>query len=136
MMTREIRSTLLPNLLNTLQNCPYCTAKVRPPQCKITPIAVQNQTLQSAPPLLDPEARTRDAHPQNPPGFSQPGTEDWQWYGTILEGVRCPSIRGLCELFIGQAMPPGEDWDPVVTLELVNDVARRMLAQIDATSEN
>ncbi|HLV97372.1 MAG TPA: hypothetical protein VKT82_01735 [Ktedonobacterales bacterium] len=87
-------------------------------------------------PLLDPAVLTREAHPQNPPGFGQPGTEHWQWYGTLLEGVRCPSVRGSCELFIGQAMPPGEAWDPLITLEFVNDIARRMLIQIDATSEN
>lgn len=87
-------------------------------------------------PLLDPAALTRAAHSQNPPGFGQPGTADWQWYGTMLEGVRCPSVRGQCELFIGQAMPPGQDWDPLMTLEIVNDIAKRMLAQIDVTSEN
>jgi hypothetical protein len=33
-------------------------------------------------------------------------------------------------------MPRGEDWGPVMALEVVNSVARRMLAHIDATSEN
>lgn len=80
-------------------------------------------------PLFDPAVLTSALRERNPPGFSYPGTEAWQWYGTSLEQVDCPPLRGRCSLTICQAMPPGEAWDPTVALETINETAKQYIAR-------
>jgi hypothetical protein len=80
-------------------------------------------------PLFDPAILTSALRDRNPPGFGYPGTTDWQWYGTHLERVDCPPLRGRCSLVICQAMPPGEAWDPLFALETITVTAKEYIAR-------
>ena len=80
-------------------------------------------------PLFDSAVLTSTLVKRNPPGFGYPGTSDWQWYGTLVEPVDCLPLRGRCSLTICQAMPPVEDFDPHVALEVVNLTAKEYSAR-------
>lgn len=79
-------------------------------------------------PLFDPAVLTQALRERNPPGFGFPGTDDWQWYGMLIERVDCPPLRGRCSLTICQAMPPAEAFDPFVALEAINMTAKEYIA--------
>jgi hypothetical protein len=79
-------------------------------------------------PLFDPMVLTNALAERNPPGFGYPGTTDWQWYGTLIEPVDCPPLRGRCSLVLCQAMPKDEDFDPYIALEAITMTAKESIA--------
>src|SRR5512146_486819 len=53
--------------------------------------------------VLDPDLLQLLLH-ANPPGFGQPGTEHWRWYGGTCV-VPCPPLGGPAQILLAQALP-------------------------------
>ncbi len=67
----------------------------------------------------------------NPPGFGQPGTEDWQWKGCRF-ATHCPPLGGRAQLVLVMARPAREPfsfstlfpvWQSLTLLTLLGTVA-------------